>query len=98
MLTGVLQEIFGILYGIAEYLPEKTISIVVGIGLFLLILYKRQFGIALVFIIFSILVGMSFFSQGDIYQLTLERTIAGIVLGVVILSVLLVFPFKPFLD
>ena len=81
MFEGVLQEILKIIYGMVEHLPEAKISIAIGIGLVILTIFKGRVGIFLTFILLTILAASSFFAAGDIYQISLERAIAGIILG-----------------
>ena len=77
----VLQEMLNIIYGMVDYLPETWISIAIGIGLVLLTLFKGRVGIFLAFILLTLLAGASFFSGGDLYQVSSERAIAGVILG-----------------
>jgi len=81
LLEGVLQEILNIIYGMVDHLPEVKISIGIGIGLAILTYFRGRLGIFLIFIVLTILAACSFFAEGDIYQISIERVIAGIVLG-----------------
>ncbi len=81
MLSAILREILGIISGTVNYLPEAKISIGIGIGLVILTIIKGRVGIFLAVILATILVAYSFLSEGDLYQISLERAVAGIVLG-----------------
>ena len=77
----LLQEMFDIISGAAEYLPSTKITIGICIGLALLIYFKHTLGGLVTAVLATILIAHSFFSQGDIYQISLVRAIAGIILG-----------------
>jgi Mn2+/Fe2+ NRAMP family transporter len=79
--TDVLQQMSDIVYGARWYLPETKIIIGVAIGLALLIYFKGTLGGLVTSILVTILVAESFFSESDLYQISLERAIAGAVLG-----------------
>ncbi|MCJ7664287.1 MAG: hypothetical protein MUO24_08610 [Desulfobacterales bacterium] len=81
MLTDVLQQIVDIIYGARVFLPETKILIGIAIGLALLIYFKGIVGGLVASILVSILVAESFFSESDLYQISLERAIAGVVIG-----------------
>jgi hypothetical protein len=81
LFEGTLQEIVNIIFGMADHLPEAKISIGIGIVLVIIIVFAIRLGIFLIFAFITILAAASFFAQGDIYQLTAERALAGIILG-----------------
>lgn len=81
MIITILQEMFDIISGATQYLPSTTITIGVAIGLILLIYFKHTLGGLVTGILATILIAHSFFSQGDIYQISMVRAIAGIILG-----------------
>lgn len=77
----IIQEIFDIIYGASNYLPDIKITIGICVGLALLIYFKGTLGGLVTSILATILVANSFFSQGDIYQISMVRAIAGVILG-----------------
>jgi len=79
--TVVLQQMFDIIYGARLYLPETKIIVGIAIGLALLIYFKGIVGGLVASILVTILVANSFFSESDIYQISTERAIAGVVIG-----------------
>ncbi|OGP83669.1 MAG: hypothetical protein A2Z08_00845 [Deltaproteobacteria bacterium RBG_16_54_11] len=81
MLTEVLQQIIDIIYGARLYLPETKIVVGIAIGLALLIYFKGMVGGLVASILVTILVADSFFSESDIYQISMERAFAGAVIG-----------------
>jgi uncharacterized membrane protein YgaE (UPF0421/DUF939 family) len=83
VLTDVLQQMIDIVYGARAFLPETKIIIGVAIGLALLIYFKGTVGSLVTSVLVTILVAESFFSQGDIYQISVERALAGVVLGLI---------------
>jgi len=81
VIITILQEMVAIIVGATQYLPSTTITIGVAIGLILLIYFRHTLGGLVTGILVTILIAHSFFSQGDIYQISMVRAIAGIVLG-----------------
>jgi Mn2+/Fe2+ NRAMP family transporter len=81
VLTDVLQQIVDIIYGARVFLPETKIIIGIAIGLALLSYFKGIVGGLVASILVTILVGESFFSESDLYQISLERVVAGVVIG-----------------
>lgn len=81
MLEGVLREMSDIIYGMVDYFPDAKISIPIGIALAIMTYFRVRLGIFVAFLSLTILAASSFFAEGDIYQLSLERVIAGTVLG-----------------
>jgi Mn2+/Fe2+ NRAMP family transporter len=74
---------FDIVYGARVYLPETKIIIGIVIGLALLIYFKGTLGGLVTSILVTILVAKSFFSESDIYQITTERAVAGVIIGLI---------------
>jgi hypothetical protein len=87
----IIQEIFDIVYGARYFLPETKITIGICIGLALLIYFKGSLGGLVTSILVSILITNSYFTEGDLYQVSPNRAIAGIILGIVIFLVNLYF-------
>jgi Mn2+/Fe2+ NRAMP family transporter len=83
VVTDILQQMFDIVYGARWYLPETKIIIGIAIGLALLIYFKGTLGGLVTSVLISIFVGESFFSQSDIYQISAERAVAGLVIGLI---------------
>jgi len=81
VLDGILQEIFNIIFGMANHLPEAKISIGIAIVLVIITIFMVRLGIFLIFAFITMLAATSFFSEGDIYQLSAERALAGVILG-----------------
>ena len=77
----IIQEIFDIMYGGRHYLPDTKITIGICIGLALLIYFKGTLGGLVTAVLATILVGNSYFSQGDLYQVSTTRAVAGVILG-----------------
>ncbi len=98
MFESVLQEIVNIICGVVDHLPDVKISIGIGIVLAILTISKGRVGIFLTFILLTILIGSSFFAEGDIYQISFERAIAGIFLGLFLFLVNLYLFVRTFAD
>ena len=81
MLTTILQQMFDVIYGARLYLPETKIVVGIAIGLALLIYFKGMVGGLVASILVTILVADSFFSESDIYKISMERAVAGVVIG-----------------
>jgi hypothetical protein len=81
VLTDVLQEMLNVIYGAKGYLPETKIIIGIAIGLALLIYFKGAVGGLVTSLLATILIANSFFAESDLYQITMERAVAGIILG-----------------
>ena len=79
MLTPILQEMFNIISGAQQYLPETKIIIGIAIGLALLIYFKGPVGGLVTSILATILIANSFFAESDLYQVSMERAVAGII-------------------
>ena len=87
----IIQEIFDIVYGARLFLPETKITIGICIGLALLIYVKGSLGGLVTSILVSILIANSYFTEGDLYQVSTNRAVAGVILGLVIFFVNLYF-------
>jgi hypothetical protein len=81
LLTNVLQEMLNIIYGAVQYLPEIKISIGIAIALLLLMYFKGAVGGLVTSILVSIFIANSFFAEGDLYQITIEKAVAGMTIG-----------------
>jgi len=87
----IIQEIFDIIYGASNYLPDIKITVGICVGLALLIYFKGTLGGLVTAILASILIGNSYFSQGDLYQVSTERAVAGVILGLAVFLVNIYF-------
>ena len=87
----LIQEIFDIVYGARQFLPDTKITIGICIGLVLLIYFKRSLGGLVTSVLVSILIANSYFAEGNIYEISPEKAVAGIILGIVIFLVNLYF-------
>jgi len=94
----ILQEIFDIIYGARYYLPGTEITIGVAVGLALLIYFKKALGSLVTSILATILIANSFFSHGDIYQMSMVRAVAGIILGLTAFLINLYFFVRTLVD
>ena len=83
MFADVLQQIFDIVYGARFYLPETKIVLGIVLGLALLIYLKGPLGGLVASVLVTILVAESFFSESDLYQISMERAFAGVVIGLI---------------
>ena len=83
MFLDVLQQIFDIVLGAKVYLPETKILLGIVLGLALLIYFKGTLGGLVTSVLVTILVSESFFSQSDIYEISTERAVAGVVIGLI---------------
>lgn len=87
----IIQEIFDIVYGARNYLPDIKITIGICIGLALLIYLKGTIGGLVTSILATILIANSYFAGGDLYQVSTVRAIAGVILGLAAFFVNLYF-------
>lgn len=94
----ILQEIFDIIYGSRYYLPGTEITIGIAVGLALLIYFKKALGGLVTSILATILIANSFFSHGDIYQMSLVRAVAGVILGLAAFLINLYFLVQALVD
>jgi hypothetical protein len=81
--ADVLQQIFDIIYGARVYLPETKIVVGIAIGLVLLIYFKGMLGGLVASVLATFLVAKSFLSESNIYEISMERAIAGVVIGLI---------------
>jgi hypothetical protein len=98
VLTNVLQEMLNIIVGAVQYLPDLKISIGIALALLLLIYFKGAVGGLATSILVSIFIANSFFSEGDLYQMTMERAVAGMALGFLAFFVNLYFIMRTLAD
>ena len=98
MLTNVLQEMFNIVSGAIQYLPETKISIGIALALLLLMYFKGAVGGLITSILVTIFIANSFFAEGDLYQITMEKAVAGMTLGFLAFFVNLYFILRTLAD
>ena len=98
VIITILQEIFDIIYGATYYLPGTEITIGICIGLALLIYFKNALGGLITSILATTLIANSFFSHGDIYQMSMVRAVAGIILGLAAFLINLYFLVRTLVD
>ena len=87
----IIQELFDIIYGGRHFLPETKITIGICIGLALLIYVKGSLGGLVTSILVTILIANSYFTEGDLYQVSANRAIAGLIIGIAAFLVNLYF-------
>ena len=93
-----IQEIFDIVYGARHFLPETKITIGICVGLALLIYFKRTLGGLVTSVLVTILIANSFFAEGDIYEVSSKRAVAGIILGLAVFLINLYFLVRTLAD
>jgi len=98
LLTPILQEMFNIISGTRAFLPETKIILGIALGLALLIYFKGAVGGLVTSILVSILLANSFLAESDIYQMSMDRAVAGIILGLCVFLVNLYFIVKTLAD
>ena len=98
MLVNLLQEMADIIYGARYYLPETTITIGIAIGLALLIYFRGTIGGLVTSVLVTILIANSYFAENDLYQLSSQRVVAGVVLGLAAFFVILYFLVRTLAD
>ena len=69
----IIQELFDIMYGAIDFLPDTKITIGIAIGLAILIYFRRTLGGLVTSILVTILVANSYFADGDLYQVSAEK-------------------------
>jgi hypothetical protein len=94
----IIKEIFDIVYGARNYLPDAKITIGICIGLALLIYLKGAMGGLVTSILATILIANSFFAEGDLYQISIGRAVAGVILGLAAFFVNLYFIMRTLAD
>jgi hypothetical protein len=98
LLTDVLQEMLNIISGAAGYLPEIKITVGIAIALVLLIYFKGAVGGLVTSILATILIANSFFGEGDLYEITMERAVAGVIFGLIAFLVIIYFLVRTLAD
>jgi hypothetical protein len=81
--ADVPQQMFDIVYGARFYLPETKIVLGIVLGLALLIYFKGTLGGLVASLLVTFLVAESFLSESNIYEISLERAVAGLVIGLI---------------
>jgi Mn2+/Fe2+ NRAMP family transporter len=89
---------FNIIYNARGYLPETKIIIGVALALLLLIYFKGTVGALVTSILVTIVIANSFFSESDIYQISMERAVAGLILACIAFLVNLYFIVRALAD
>jgi hypothetical protein len=87
-----------IVSGAIQYLPEIKISIGIALALLLLIYFKGAVGGLATSVVATVLIANSFFAEGDLYQMTMERAVAGMTLGFFAFFVNLYFVLRTLAD
>jgi Mn2+/Fe2+ NRAMP family transporter len=80
-MEGILQELFDIISGARLYLPDIKITIGIAIALALIIYFKGPVGALLTSILVTILIAKSYFAESDLYTVSMDKAVAGIILG-----------------
>jgi Mn2+/Fe2+ NRAMP family transporter len=96
--VDILQQMIDVVYGTKVYLPETKIVLGIVLGLALLIYLKGPLGGLVTSVLVTVLVGQSYFSQGDINQLSTERVVAGVILGLILFFTNLYFLVRTIAD
>jgi hypothetical protein len=94
----IIQEIFDIVYGARNYLPDIKITIGICIGLVLLIYLKGAMGGLVTSILATILIANSYFAVDDVYEISTPRASAGVILGIAAFFVNLYFIVRTLAD
>jgi Mn2+/Fe2+ NRAMP family transporter len=89
---------FNIIYNAKGYLPETKIIIGVAFALLLLIYFKGTVGALVTSILVTIIIANSFFAESDIYQISMERAVAGLILASIAFFVNLYFVVRALAD
>jgi hypothetical protein len=96
--TDILQQIVDIIYGARIYLPETKIIIGIAIGLAILIYLRGMLGGLVTSLLVTILIAKSFLAESNIYQISMERAFAGVVIGLIAFLTNLYFIIRTFAD
>ena len=83
MFTVILQQMFDIIYGARVFLPETKIIIGIAIGLAILIYVRGMLGGLVASILVTFFIAKSFFSVSNIYEISMERAVAGGAIGLI---------------
>jgi hypothetical protein len=98
VITDILRQIFDIVYGTRVYLPETKIVLGIVLGVALLIYLKGTLGGLVASVLVSFLIAKSFFSVSNIYEISMERAVAGLVIGLIVFLTNLYFIVRTFAD
>ncbi len=98
MFTNVLQLIIDIVYGARVYLPETKILLGIVLGLAILIYFKGPLGGLVTSVLVTFAVAQSFFSVDNIYEISMERAFAGVVIGLIAFLTNLYFAIRTLAD
>ena len=94
----ILQQMLDIVCGARVYLPETKIVIGIVVALALLIYFKGTLGGLVTSLLATILVAKSFFSGSNIYDMSLERAMAGVAIGLIAFLVNIYFIVRTLVD
>ena len=98
MFTVILQQMFDIVYGARLYLPETKIILGIVLGLALLIYLKGPLGGLVTSVLVTFFIAQSFFAVDNIYEISMERAVAGVVIGLIAFLTNLYFIVRTFAD
>jgi len=96
--TVILQQMFDIVYGARVYLPETKIVLGIVLGLALLIYFKGTLGGLVASVLVTFFIAKSFLSESNIYEISMERAVAGVVIGLIAFLTNLYFIVRTFAD
>jgi hypothetical protein len=96
--TIILQQIFDIIYGARVFLPETKIIIGIAFGLALLIYFKGTLGGLVASVLVTFFIAKSFFSVDNIYEISMERAVAGAAIGLIAFFTNVYFIVRTFAD
>jgi hypothetical protein len=96
--TVILQQMFDIVYGARVFLPETKIVLGIVLGLALLIYLKGTLGGLVTSILVTFVIAKSFLSENNIYEISMERAVAGVVIGLIAFLTNLYFIVRTFAD
>ncbi|MBN1255090.1 MAG: hypothetical protein JXA50_07455 [Deltaproteobacteria bacterium] len=97
-MLAILQEIFDIMYGARVYLPDIKITIGIAIVLALIIYFKGPVGALITSILVTILVAKSYFADSDLYTVSMDKAVAGLILGLTAFLINLYFLVRSLAD
>jgi hypothetical protein len=89
---------FDIVYGARVYLPETKIVLGIVLGLALLIYFKGTLGGLVASVLVTFFIAKSFLSESNIYEISMERAVAGVVIGLIAFLTNLYFIVRTFAD
>ena len=96
--ADVLQQMFDIIYGARVYLPETKIILGIALGLALLIYFKGPVGGLVASVLATFLIAKSFLSESNLYEISMERAVAGVVIGFIVFFTNLYFIVRTLAD